>query len=77
MIYTVYGRPGCQPCQQAKELLRSKGRSFDYINIMDLIPVELEDFKEKHRSVPQIYQGDKHIGGLQDLTIHLVNQTPV
>lgn len=71
MSYTVYGRHGCHPCQQVKELLTSKGKEFQYINIMDLIPVELDDFKEKHRSVPQVYQGDKHIGGLAALIAHL------
>jgi len=73
MTYTVYGRPGCGPCLNAKELLKSKGKEFEYIDIMNLVPVELDDFKEKHRSVPQIYLGDKHIGGLQDLTNHLTN----
>jgi glutaredoxin len=73
MTYIVYGRPGCAPCAQAKELLTSKGKEHQYINIMDMIPVELDDFKEKHRSVPQVYLGDEYIGGLQDLTLHLVN----
>jgi glutaredoxin len=73
MTYTVYGRHGCQPCQQARELLKSKDKEFQYVNIMDMIPVELDDFKEKHRSVPQVYLGDEYIGGLQDLTLHLVN----
>jgi glutaredoxin len=71
MTYTVYGRLGCNPCQSAKELLKSKGKEFQYINIMDMIPVELEGFKEKHRSVPQVYHGDEHIGGLQELKEHL------
>jgi glutaredoxin len=71
MIYTIYGRPGCQPCQNAKELLKSKGKEFQYIDITNMIPVELEDFKDRHRSVPQIYLEDKHLGGLQDLTNHL------
>lgn len=77
MTYTVYGRHGCNPCQQAKELLTSKGKEYQYVNIMNMIPVELDDFKEKHRSVPQIYLGDMYIGGLQDLTVHLVNQTRI
>lgn len=71
MTYTVYGRPGCAPCQQAKELLTSKGKEYQYANIMDMAPVDLDVFKEKHRSVPQIYLDDKFIGGLQDLTNHL------
>lgn len=71
MTYTVYGQTGCQPCQQVKTLLTSKGLDFQYIDIRDLVPVELDDFKEKHRSVPQVYQGDKHIGGLAALIAHL------
>jgi glutaredoxin 3 len=72
MTYTVYGRPGCNPCQQAKDLLKSKDKAFTYVDIMNLVPVELDDFKEKHRSVPQIYLNDEYIGGLQDLTAHLI-----
>lgn len=72
MSYTIYGQAGCGPCQQAKSLLDSKGLTYDYIDIRNLIPVELEDFKEKHRSVPQIYLKDEYIGGLNELKAKLI-----
>jgi glutaredoxin len=71
MTYTVYGRAGCSPCQTAKELLSQAGKPFEYVNVLDMIPVDLDCFCEKHRGVPQIYQGDVHIGGLQELREHL------
>jgi len=72
MTYTIYGQAGCGPCQQAKSLLDNKGIGYKYIDIRNLTPVELDDFKEKHRSVPAIYQGDTFIGGLNELKAKLI-----
>ena len=71
MTYTVYGKSGCMPCQTAKTLLESAGKPYEYVNVLNMIPVELDEFCEKHRGVPQVYQGDTHIGGLEELKKHL------
>jgi glutaredoxin len=74
MTYTVYGKTGCSPCQTAKDLLTQAGKPFEYVNVMTLSPNVLDHFCDTHRGVPQIYLGDEHIGGLQELKEHLVNQ---
>ena len=72
MTYTIYGRSGCQPCQQAKSLLESKGVEFTYVDVMALPKGELADFLSKgFKTVPQIFWEDTHIGGLEDLKDHL------
>ena len=72
MTYTIYGRSGCQPCQQAKALLESKGEEFTYVDVLALPKGELDDFLSKgFKTVPQIFWEDTHIGGLEDLKQHL------
>jgi glutaredoxin len=72
MTYTVYGRPGCQPCKAAKDLLESKDQAFTYVDVMALPKGELEDFLNKgFKTVPQIFWEDTHIGGLNELKAHL------
>lgn len=72
MTYTVYGRPGCQPCKAAKDLLESTGNEFTYVDIQSLSKAEFEDFmKLGFKTVPQIFWEDTHIGGLNELKAHL------
>ena len=72
MTYTVYGRPGCQPCKTAKDLLESKGLEFAYVDVMALPKGELHAFLEKgFKTVPQIFWEDTHLGGLEELKQHL------
>jgi glutaredoxin len=72
MTYTIYGRSGCQPCQQAKALLESKGEEFTYVDVLALPKSELEDFLNKgFKTVPQIFWEDTHIGGLEELKAHI------
>jgi glutaredoxin len=68
MTYTIYGRSGCQPCQQAKALLESKGEEFKYMDVFALPKEELGDFLSKgFKTVPQIFLEGTHIGGLDAL----------
>lgn len=72
MNYTIYGRPGCQPCKTAKDLLDAKGEEFSYVDVMALPKGELAAFLEKgFKTVPQIFWEDTHIGGLEELKAHL------
>lgn len=72
MTYTIYGRSGCQPCQQAKALLESKGVEFSYVDVLSLPKGELADFLSKgFKTVPQIFWEDTHLGGLDDLKKHI------
>ena len=72
MTYTIYGRSGCQPCQQAKALLESKGEEFTYVDVLALPKNELEDFLNKgFKTVPQVFWEDTHIGGFEELKAHI------
>ena len=65
---TIYSSAICPYCVAAKNFLRSKGIAYDEVRI-DLDPVRREEMLEKARrtSVPQIFVGDVHVGGFDDL----------
>lgn len=65
----MYTTAVCPYCQMAERLLRSKGvAEIDKIRV-DADPVQLSAMMEKtgRRTVPQIYIGDRHVGGYDDL----------
>ncbi|WP_338581542.1 glutaredoxin 3 [Pseudomonas sp. MAG733B] len=65
---TLYTTDTCPYCRSAKSLLASKGVKMHEINIQRE-PGKLEEMLERsgRRSVPQIFIGDAHIGGFDDL----------
>jgi len=66
---TMYSSGVCPFCQMAERLLRSKGVSaIDKIRV-DLEPERRIEMMEKtgRRTVPQIYVGETHVGGYEDL----------
>ena len=63
----IYSRTVCPYCANAKSLLESKGIKFTEINI-DSNASGRDYLVEKGlRSVPQIFQGELHIGGFDKL----------
>ena len=66
--YTVYGKPSCQGCEQAKALLEAKGFGYEYVDVMKT-PSAQALFREKgFRSVPQIFlNGELIEGGFEGL----------
>ncbi|MGE0556662.1 MAG: glutaredoxin 3 [Burkholderiales bacterium] len=65
----MYTTAVCPYCQMAERLLRSKGvAEIDKIRV-DSDPAQLTVMMEKtgRRTVPQIYIGDRHVGGYDDL----------
>jgi glutaredoxin 3 len=65
----MYSTAMCPFCQMAERLLREKGvAEIDKIRV-DLDPQQRSEMMEKtgRRTVPQIYIGDTHIGGYDDL----------
>ena len=58
----------CPYCRNAKALLASKGVAMQEINIQRE-PGKFEEMlsRSNRRSVPQIFIGDTHIGGFDDL----------
>ena len=65
---TLYTTDTCPYCRSAKSLLASKGATMHEINIQRE-PGKLEEMLERsgRRSVPQIFIGETHVGGNEDL----------
>jgi len=65
----MYTTAVCPYCQQAKQLLKRRGvEQVEEVRI-DQIPGEREKMMEMtgRRTVPQIYIGQTHVGGCDDL----------
>ena len=65
----MYSTGVCPFCLMAERLLKSKGvQDIEKIRI-DLEPKRREEMMERtgRRTVPQIYVGDRHVGGYDDL----------
>jgi glutaredoxin len=80
-MYVIYSKPGCAHCEQAKALLKSKGLFYEEL-ILDVGQDKREDsmyytidrLKELVpgvKTVPQIFDGEKLIGGFSALKQHL------
>ncbi len=66
---TMYATGYCPYCSMAERLLRAKGVEIDMIRV-DLEPQRRVEMMERtqRRTVPQIYVGDVHVGGYDDLS---------
>ncbi len=65
----MYTTGFCPYCKMAESLLRAKGvEHIEKIRI-DLEPAQRAEMMDKtgRRTVPQIYIGEKHVGGYEDL----------
>ena len=64
----MYTTAVCPYCQMAERLLRSKGVDVEKVRV-DLEPQRRVEMMEKtgRRTVPQIYVGETHVGGYDDL----------
>ena len=64
----IYTTKICPYCVMAKRLLDKKGASYTEINVDAQAGLREEMMrKTKRRTVPQIYIGDFHVGGFDDL----------
>ncbi len=67
---TMYSTGVCPFCQMAERLLKSRGvENVEKIRI-DLDPAKRDEMmaKTQRRTVPQIYIGETHVGGFDDLS---------
>ena len=65
---TLYVSDWCPYCQRAKSLLLRKNVIFNEINIEEDEKSREEMIaRSNRRTVPQIFIGDKHVGGCDDL----------
>ncbi|MCD7061245.1 glutaredoxin 3 [Pelagibacterium xiamenense] len=64
----IYTTPTCPYCHAAKALLAKKGVSFEERTVID--PALREAMTQRahgRRTVPQIFVGETHVGGYDDL----------
>ena len=66
---TIYTTRGCGYCHRAKALLASQGVAYAEIDVTfdDVLREEMTRKAGGRTSVPQIWIGDRHVGGSDDL----------
>lgn len=66
----MYSTGVCPYCNMAERLLKAKGIDEIQKIRIDLDPVQRAEMMEKtgRRTVPQIYIGETHVGGFDDLS---------
>lgn len=65
----LYTTPICGYCAAAKRLLAAKGVSFSEVDVMrdPSRRAEMTQRAKGRRTVPQIFIGDLHVGGFDDM----------
>ncbi len=67
---TVYSTSTCPYCMMAKHLLGAKGAEITEINVgADAGQMQHMMARSGRRTVPQIFIGDLHVGGYDDLLV--------
>ena len=67
-MYTIYSKPSCSYCLQAKQLLEMKQLPFVYKQLgVDYTLQELLEVSPKARTFPVILKDEELIGGYSDL----------
>jgi len=66
---TIYTTPSCSYCHAAKALLKRKGAAFDEIDVGYDAAERQRMTARAHgkRTVPQIFIGETHVGGNDEL----------
>lgn len=64
----MYSKPWCAYCERARELFARKGVAFEEIDI-EAQPEQREAMiaRSGQYTVPQIFIGERHVGGSDDL----------
>jgi len=64
----IYTTLTCPYCHAAKSLLKKKGVDYQDINVtLPAARAKMIERAKGRRSVPQIFIGDNHIGGFDDM----------
>lgn len=66
---TIYTTRTCPFCIRAKSLLRAKNLAYDEIDVGadPSLRAQMTQRANGRRTVPQIFIGDRHVGGCDDL----------
>ena len=74
-MYTIYSKPNCSYCSQAKQLLEQNKLEFEYKNLGT--HYSLQEFMElfpNARTFPMIVKDGECIGGFSNLVEYLKQQ---
>ncbi|WP_332711810.1 glutaredoxin 3 [Pelagibacterium mangrovi] len=64
----IYTTPTCPYCHAAKSLLDDKGVAYEEITVLDPeLRAAMTQRAHGRRTVPQIFVGETHVGGYDDL----------
>jgi glutaredoxin 3 len=64
----IYATGWCGYCERARQIFRRKGVEFDEVDIESGAAARREMLERSgRRSVPQVFIGERHIGGSDDL----------
>ncbi|AKR57177.1 glutaredoxin 3 [Youhaiella tibetensis] len=64
----IYTTPTCPYCYAAKALLDDKGVQYEEITVLDPdLRAKMTERAHGRRTVPQIFVGDTHVGGYDDM----------
>lgn len=64
----IYSTNSCPFCTMAKRLLDSKGVAYETINVSSSQLWAEMEAKTGRNTVPQVYIGDHHVGGFDELS---------
>lgn len=72
-MYTLFTKDSCRYCKEAKKALDLVGEGYVEINIEE-DGTAYETFKSQgFETVPQVFLGETHIGGYDELADHLLD----
>ena len=67
-VVVMYTTNWCPYCERARRLLKAKGAAFSEIDVESSADKRAEmQSRSGRRTVPQIFIGDHHVGGSDDL----------
>lgn len=71
-MYTIYSKPNCSFCLQAKQLLEMEQLPFEYKNLGTHYSLdELMTLSPDAKSFPQVFKDGVLVGGYSDLVEYL------
>lgn len=74
-MYTIYSKPNCSFCLQAKQLLEMEQLPFEYKNLGTHYNLdELMTLSPDAKSFPQVFKDGVLIGGFNNLVEYLKQQ---
>jgi len=75
---TIFHKDYCPYCRNAKQILKAYGLTYQAIEVSNN-PAEFAKMlaRSGRRTVPQIFFGDTHIGGHDDLLQHIRNNNGI